>query len=101
MASVTERWPFEVRERRGPDGSPIACHCFGLTEAQLIRTIHAHQITAIDQLMRTTEAGTGCTACRYRLALLLQRTLQRRPSTPLSSDAPCSGDCNNCPRKAS
>ncbi len=57
-----------------PKGSSkkIVCECLGVTEADLLLAIRAHQLTSVKDLAHYTEAGKGCTACHSVLRKYLE-----------------------------
>jgi bacterioferritin-associated ferredoxin len=43
--------------------SKIVCDCLKVTEATLVREIHAKRLKTVQDLICYTQAGDGCTAC--------------------------------------
>ena len=58
-------------ERAGQDR--VVCACLQVTEGQLRVAVEQNGVQTVRELMRATEAGTGCTACHDRLESCLTR----------------------------
>jgi NAD(P)H-nitrite reductase large subunit len=50
-----------------------ACHCLKVTEEAVIEAIRAHEIRDVEDIIRYTQAGDGCTACHSNLERLCER----------------------------
>ena len=53
-------------------GGPVVCHCFGVTEDELLSAVTAFELRSVREVRRQTGAGTGCNCCHTRIELLLQ-----------------------------
>jgi len=51
----------------------IVCGCLQVTEGRLRAAVEHNGIQTVRELIRATEAGTGCTACHGRLESCLTR----------------------------
>lgn len=49
----------------------IVCHCLQVTESDIRTAIVADCVREVVDVMRSTGAGTGCTACRARIQELV------------------------------
>ena len=58
-------------ERAGQDR--VVCACLQVTEGQLRAAVEQDGVQTVRELIRATEAGTGCTACHGRLESFLTR----------------------------
>ena len=56
----------------------IVCVCLQVTERQLREAVERSGVQTVRELIRATEAGTGCTACHQQL----ESCLTRRSSPP-------------------
>lgn len=54
------------------DVGKIICHCFGVDEPTLIEITKLKCINNLVELRKETEAGSGCTACHYKLKKIIQ-----------------------------
>lgn len=69
-------------ERTESDG--VVCACLQVTERQLHAAVRQSGAQTVRELIRTTGAGTGCTACHRRLESCLTRWASPGPSARLS-----------------
>jgi bacterioferritin-associated ferredoxin len=53
-------------------GGPVVCHCFGVTEEQLVSAVAAMDLRTLHEVRRQTGAGTGCNACHRRIRIHLE-----------------------------
>ena len=74
----------------------LVCSCYEVTETQIRRSIDAFDTQTIEQVALHTRAGTGCTACHYRI----RRMLAGLPATCGAADlcsacglSACSCEC--------
>ena len=51
----------------------IVCVCLQVTERQLREAVERSGVQTVCELIRATEAGTGCTACHPQLESCLMR----------------------------
>ncbi len=65
-----------------PDEDQVVCACLQVTERQLRAAVEQAGVQSVRELMRATEAGTGCTACHHRLESCLTRSSSPHPCTP-------------------
>lgn len=49
------------------------CDCLKVTEADVVKAICAHEISDVDDIIRYTQAGDGCTSCHPALRELCER----------------------------
>ena len=60
MAIKTYRGePVEVHEHEGN----IVCHCFGVTDEQILRAVTENGLTTVEEVTHYTKAGGGCGNC--------------------------------------
>jgi bacterioferritin-associated ferredoxin len=70
MSCLAEFWPSRAC-RPGNNGSRLVCACLGVTEEEIVAAIQGGRAATLRELILLTQAGTGCTACRARLAQYL------------------------------
>ena len=58
-------------ERAEPD--QVVCACLQVTEGRVRAAVEQDGVQTVRELIRATEAGTGCTACHGRLESCLTR----------------------------
>ncbi|WP_290921787.1 Fe-S cluster assembly protein NifU [Halodesulfovibrio sp.] len=51
--------PVEVHEHEGN----IICHCFGVTDEQILRAVSENGLTTVEEVTHYTKAGGGCGKC--------------------------------------
>lgn len=51
--------PVEVQEHEGN----IVCHCFGVTDEQILRAVKENNLTTVEDVTHYTKAGGGCGNC--------------------------------------
>ena len=68
------------------DEDQVVCACLQVTERELRAAVEQSGVQSVRELMRTTEAGTGCTACHHRLESCLTRWSS--PSPPPCRSGP-------------
>ena len=64
---------------------PVVCVCLQVTERQLREAVERSGVQTVRELIRATEAGTGCTACHGQLESCLTRWSSPAPAPPLSA----------------
>gem|GEM_PF-1496561 len=96
MATVRDHNFVFVPPKRSTDGSPLVCHCVGVTEKQLVDALVAGAST-VAEIIERTGAGTGCTACRVRLRQYVVAFHSGRPLPPAATL--CDGSCESCPHR--
>ncbi len=65
--------------------SHIICHCIGVTKADVEESLRLHGCSRVKEIIEQTGAGSGCTACRRRLAELIRRHEHARQPSASSS----------------
>jgi len=51
--------PVEVHEHEGN----LICHCFGVTDEQILRAVTENNLTTVEEVTHYTKAGGGCGKC--------------------------------------
>ena len=75
------------------DRSEVICHCRGVTRGEILNVIEAEpkRRAVLEEIMRITSAGTGCTACQCKI----ERMIQGLPACGQSRFALCK-ECRCC-----
>jgi NAD(P)H-nitrite reductase large subunit len=50
----------------------MICHCYGVTESELVDIIEAKQAETVAEVLDSSCAGSGCTACHCRIKRLIR-----------------------------
>ncbi len=53
----------------------VICHCFGVTDVDIIRAVKETNLTTIEQVTEFTKAGGACGICLSDIEALLEKTL--------------------------
>jgi NAD(P)H-nitrite reductase large subunit len=65
----------------------VVCHCYEVTESQILRMIDTDGAGTVEEVTSRTCAGSGCTACHWRI---------RRMLAGLPATCPTDEVCVNC-----
>ncbi|MEM6342206.1 MAG: molybdopterin dinucleotide binding domain-containing protein, partial [Pseudomonadota bacterium] len=60
-----------------PDPGPTLCACFGVGVNTILTAIETGQLTTVEAVGQSLNAGTNCGSCRPEIAALLTRTMHR------------------------
>ena len=55
------------------DGRYI-CHCLRITEEAVVQAVTRFALQTVDEVRVVTGAGSGCTACHYRIRQVIERS---------------------------
>ena len=64
-----------------PPMSDLVCHCFQVTETELLEILAKHPCKSIMELQDHTHAGRGCGCCVFDLDDLIAASKQTAPKT--------------------
>lgn len=60
----------------------IVCHCFGVSESEILRVTRENGLTSVEQVTNYCKAGGACGKCRDDIGALVKRVLdERKPAT--------------------
>jgi bacterioferritin-associated ferredoxin len=54
-----------------PLSDEIVCHCLRIAASEVRTAVETAQVTTVRQVMKATEAGTGCTVCHCKIRELI------------------------------
>lgn len=61
----------------------IVCHCFGVSESEILRVVRENNLGTVEQVTNYCKAGGACGKCRDDIAALVQQVLdERKPAAP-------------------
>ena len=63
----------------------FVCHCLKVTEAALLAALGSGEIGSVRDIIRHTEAGSGCTACHSLLRRYLEQQGYFAAASPICS----------------
>ena len=81
-----EDWSDIVDEETSEVGSTIICHCFSVTEQQIIDAIVENGAKNFDDVSKITSAGLACGRCRESIKAIISRYVkdeQKQVLTPV------------------
>lgn len=67
-----------IANYRGKNGTPavkagnIVCTCFGVTDVEIKKVIHEHDLTTVEQVTNYCKAGGGCGGCVGQIEKILE-----------------------------
>lgn len=61
----------------------LVCKCFGVTDAQIIRTIRENGLKTVEEITNYTKAGGACGECLDEIAEILATELKQKPLVEL------------------
>ncbi|WP_027361293.1 Fe-S cluster assembly protein NifU [Halodesulfovibrio aestuarii] len=76
--------PIEAKEHEGN----IVCHCFGVTDEMILRTIEENGLTTVEEVTHYTKAGGGCGNCIDEIQLLLDEATGKVAACEFPDDRP-------------
>jgi NifU-like protein len=56
----------------------VVCHCFGVTEEEIVRVIRENGLSTVDQVTNYTKAGGGCGKCKGDIGKLVDKQVHER-----------------------
>lgn len=66
----------------------VVCHCFGITEKEILRVVRENRLTAMEQVTNYCKAGGGCGKCRPEIEALIERVRRDVAPVPAATPAP-------------
>ena len=80
-----EDWQeLELDEDEEKKGSRIVCHCFSVSEKEIIDAILNNGAKNFDDVARLTQAGTACGRCRGDIEAIIKKYVKEEHKVPLS-----------------
>lgn len=66
----------------------IVCHCFEVSEEEILRVIRDNSLNSLEQVTNYSKAGGGCGKCKPDIEKLLQQVVSERQSAGEASQKP-------------
>ncbi len=57
------------------------CNCYGVTKADLVKSIRKHSLESLTDVQAATKASTGCGRCKPAVIAILEKELKKRSNT--------------------
>lgn len=70
------------------EAARIVCHCFGVSEAEVLRVINENRLESVEAITNFCKAGGGCGNCIPELEELLEQAIAARSETAPPPAAP-------------
>ena len=64
--------------------SPVICHCFSVTEQQIIDAIVKNGAKTVDDVSKITNAGLACGRCLDNIQNIINKYVKKEDKTPLN-----------------
>ncbi len=77
-----EDWEDYVVEEEGT--SPIICHCFSVSEQQIIDAVVKNGAKTFDDISKITNAGLACGRCKENIQSIIDKYSKKENSAPLN-----------------
>ena len=78
LEAAIRNWRGEPPVPHAQEIGRLVCKCFGVTDAQIRRTIRENSLTTVDEVTDYTKAGGACGECRDTIAEILAAELGRK-----------------------
>ncbi|MBI2441245.1 MAG: Fe-S cluster assembly protein NifU [Lentisphaerae bacterium] len=60
----------------------VVCHCFGVTEDEIVRVVRENRLTTVQQVTNYCKAGGGCGKCQPEIEAIIARIRAEQPPAP-------------------
>ncbi len=78
-----EDWEELIEDER-IEGSQIICHCFSVSEKDIIDAIKKNGAKTFDDISKITSAGLACGRCRENIQNILNKYVKKEEKIPLN-----------------
>ncbi|MBQ7586086.1 MAG: Fe-S cluster assembly protein NifU [Desulfovibrionaceae bacterium] len=80
LEAAIRNWRGEPAIPHAQEIGKLVCKCFGVTDAQIIRTIRENNLTTVEEVTNFTKAGGGCGECLDEISEILSAELNQAKS---------------------
>ena len=87
LEAAIRNWRGEKPLPHTQEIGKLVCKCFGVTDAQIIRTIRENGLKTVDEVTDYTKAGGACGECRDAIAEILDAQLRTLHATSVRKKA--------------
>ncbi len=77
-----EDWQDYIADEEG--SSPVICHCFSITEQQIIDAIIKNGAKTVDDVSKITNAGLACGRCLDNIQSIVNKYVKKENKAPLN-----------------
>ncbi|MBQ7738616.1 MAG: Fe-S cluster assembly protein NifU [Desulfovibrionaceae bacterium] len=78
LEAAIRNWRGEPAMPHAQEIGKLVCKCFGVTDAQIIRTIRENNLTTLEEITDYTKAGGACGQCLDEISEILAAELAKR-----------------------
>ena len=83
LEAAIRQWKGEPLMPHAQEEGKLVCKCFGVTDAQIIRTIRENGLKTVEEITNYTKAGGACGECLDEIAEILATELKQKPLVEL------------------
>ena len=83
LEAAIRQWKGEPPMPHAQEEGKLVCKCFGVTDAQIIRTIRENGLKTVVEITNYTKAGGACGECLDEIAEILATELKQKPLVEL------------------
>lgn len=83
LEAAIRQWKGEPPMPHAQEEGKLVCKCFGVTDAQIIRTIRENGLKTVEEITNYTKAGGACRECLDEIAEILATELKQKPLVEL------------------
>ena len=83
LEAAIRQWKGEPPVPHAQEEGKLVCKCFGVTDAQIIRTIRENNLKTVEEVTNYTKAGGACGECLDEIAEILATELKQKPLVEL------------------
>jgi NifU-like protein len=79
LEAAIRQWKGEPPVPHALEHGEMVCKCFGVTDAQIIRTIRENGLKTVEEVTNYTKAGGACGECLDKITEILGKELSLKP----------------------
>lgn len=85
LEAAIRQWKGEPPVPHAQEIGKLVCKCFGVTDAQIIRTIRENNLKTVEEITNYTKAGGACGECLDVIAEILANELKTKPMVEIKA----------------
>lgn len=85
LEAAIRQWKGEPPVPHAQEIGKLVCKCFGVTDAQIIRTIRENNLKTVEEVTNYTKAGGACGECLDTIAEILANELKTKPMVEIKA----------------
>lgn len=88
LEAAIKNWRGEKVTAHVEEEGTLICHCFGVTDKQIIRAIKENNLQNLEEITNYTKAGGACGDCKDKIHEILLNTLNQKPLQEIKPQKP-------------